>query len=164
MKRLFFALVLFTTAATFTFGQDANVSEKANEVMGVINSQTPALNEYSERLAKEKAELEERIIVLKYHQGNKEVNEACRLVVKRVEEYYQSVEQKIQEFESVWFDQMRNIMDIYTRYGELKEASGGSNSLQEFVNAHNSYLELIDNVKADLLGVYADMSFIQNKI
>lgn len=164
MKRLFFALVLFTTAATFAFGQDANVSEKANEVMGVINSQTPALNEYSERLAKEKAELEERIIVLKYHQGNKEVNEACRLVVTRVEEYYRSVEQKIQEFESVWFDQMRNIMDIYTRYGELKEASGGSNSLQEFVNAHNSYLELIDNVKADLLGVYADMSFIQNKI
>lgn len=164
MKRLFLALVLFTATATFAWAQNAGVQEKTNEVLGVINSQSPSLTEFTERLAKEKAELEERIIVLKYHQGNKEVQEACRLVVKRVDEYYQSVDQKIKEFESVWFEQMRNVMDIYTRYGELKEASGGSNDLQEFVNSHNAYLELMDNVKADLLGVYADMSFIQNKI
>jgi hypothetical protein len=164
MKRLFFALILLTCAASFSFGQGAEVMEKTNEVMGVINAQAPSLDEYTARLATEKAELEERIIVLKYHQGNKEVNEACRLVVKRVEEYYRSVDEKIKEYESVWFEQMRNIMDIYTRYGELKEASGGKNDLQEFVDSHNRYLEQIDNVKADLLGVYADMSFIQNKI
>lgn len=165
MKKFLFALILFSGSCMLGFAQDANVNEKTSEVMEVINSQSPSLNEYIERLAVEKQELEERIIVLKYHQGNKEVNEACRLVVSRVDEYYNSVDAMIKEYESVWFDQMRNVMDIYTRYGELKEATGGgANDLQDFVDKHRDYLELMDNVKADLLGVYADMTFIRNKI
>lgn len=165
MKKILFSLLILSCFVSLSFAQDAGLAEKKGEVLQVINDQSPALQGYIERLAVEKAELEERIIVLKYHQGNKEVDEACRLVVKRVEEYYNEVDKAIQQFESVWFDQMRNVIDIYTRYGELKEATGGgSNDLQDFVDQHKDYLELMDNVKADLLGVYADMSFIQNKI
>jgi hypothetical protein len=146
-------------------GQNASTDSKITEVASIINEHSPILEEFQVTLGEHKVHLEERIIVLKYHKGNKEVSEASRLVINTIEAYYNSVSQKVQQYESVWFDQTRNIIAIYTRYGELKEATGsGNNDLQDFTTKHSRYLDLLDNVKSDLIGVYTDLSFIKNNI
>lgn len=147
------------------FGQDAAVASKIQEVVAVIEKHTPILEEIATKLGEHKTHLDERIIVLKYHASNKEVQDASRTVVTSVETYYLSAVAKVQEFESQWFDQTRNLIAIYTRYGELREANGGgANSLQDFVDKHLHYLDLLENIKSDLVGVYADISTIKNAI
>ena len=164
MKRIIFAVLFMGLAYSMSFAQ-SEVKIAVDEVMGKINEQTPALTEYRDKLDLENKELEERIIVLKYHKGNKEVSEACQLVVNRVEEYYNAVVEKVSQFESIWFDQQRNLVSIYTRYGELKEATGGgTNELADFATAHENYLQLIDNLKSDLIRVYSNIGFIKNSI
>ena len=164
MKKLF-VLSCLLLAATFTFGQDAAVASKLESVRTIMNEHTPPLEEVKIKLSEHKQHLEERIIVLKYHKGNKEVSEASTLVVSAIEDYYNSCVLRVQQYESVWFDQTRNLMAIYTRYGELKEATGGgANDLQGFVDDHTRYLDLLENIKSDLIGVYTDLSFIKNNI
>ncbi len=164
MKKLLLSLGLLLLVGSIQ-AQDASIDSRKEEVLSIINEHSPMLEEFQSKLAEHKSHLEERIIVLKYHRGNKEVTEACSLVVQTVEPYYNNVVQEVQEYQAVWFDQTRNITAIYTRYGELKEATGGgSNDLQGFVDQHRRYLELLDNVKSDLIGVITDLSSIKNSI
>lgn len=145
--------------------QGTGVQDQVTEVLAIVDEHIPFLEEYKATLDEHKTHLEERIIVLKYHKGNKEVTDASSLVVRSVEEYYNNVTQKVQEYESVWFDQTRNIIAIYTEYGVNKEATnGGANNLQEFADKHGRYLDLLENVKSDLIGVYTDLSYIKNSI
>ncbi|MEM7036590.1 MAG: hypothetical protein AAF570_06380 [Bacteroidota bacterium] len=163
-KVILLSLALFVAMVTVQ-AQDVVIDTKTSEILSIINEHTPPLEEFKEKLTEHKTHLEERIIVLKYHKSNKEVIEASDLVVSTIETYYQGVVERIQQYESVWFDQTRNIMAIYTKYGEMNEASGGgANDLQGFVDQHIRYLDLLENVKSDLLGVYADLSFIKNNI
>lgn len=165
MKKTIFICSLLILIAAGVQAQSGGVGERTSEVTGIMDQHLPTLSEFQEKLAEHKAHLEERIIVLKYHKGNKEVMEACRIVVENVEKYYNDCTAKVQEFESQWFDQTRNITAIYTRYGELREATGGgSNELQSFVDSHTRYLDLLENIKSDLIGVYTDLSFIKNNI
>ena len=165
MKKLLFTIGLSILFGLSLHAQDASVDAKTQEVLGIINEHTPMLEEFQGKLAEHKGHLEERIIVLKYHKGNKEVTEACSLVVQTVEPYYNNVVTEVQKYQSVWFDQTRNIADIYTRYGELKEATGGgSNDLQSFVDTHQRYLDLLENVKSDLIGIVTDLNSIKNSI
>jgi hypothetical protein len=165
MKRVVFAICTLMFSAAFVWGQDATVASKTQEVLAIIDEHTPVLEEFAVKLGEHKVHLDERIIVLKYHKTNKEVQEASRLVITNSETYYNSVVQKVQEFESQWFDQTRNIIAIYTKYGELRESTGGgSNELQDFVDRHLRYLDLLENIKSDLIGVYTDISTIKNAI
>lgn len=165
MKRVAFAISILLFSATLALGQDAAMDSKTQEVLTIINEHTPVLEEFAVKLGEHKVHLDERIIVLKYHKTNKEVQEASRQVVANTETYYNSVVQKVQQFESQWFDQTRNIIAIYTRYGELREASGGgSNNLNGFVDQHLHYLDLLENIKSDLIGVYTDLTTIKNAI
>jgi hypothetical protein len=165
MKRIVFAICLLTSVASFAFAQDATTASKTQEVIAIIDEHTPILEEFSVKLGENKVFLDERIIVLKYHRSNKEVQEASRSAVSNVETYYNSVVLKVQQFESQWFDQTRNIIAIYTKYGELREANGGgSNDLQDFVDKHMHYLDLLENIKSDLIGVYTDLTTIKNAI
>jgi thiol-disulfide isomerase/thioredoxin len=165
MKRIVFALCLLMSAASFALAQDASTASKTQEVAAIIDQHTPILEEFAEKLGEHKTHLDERIIVLKYHKTNKEVQEASRSVVTNTETYYNSVVLKVQQFESQWFDQTRNIIAIYTKYGELREAKGGnSNELQDFVDKHMHYLDLLENIKSDLIGVYTDLTTIKNAI
>jgi hypothetical protein len=165
MRRLLFAICILSFSAAIAFGQDAAIASKTQEVIAIIDEHTPVLEEFAVKLGEHKTHLDERIIVLKYHKTNKEVQEASRLVVTNTETYYQSVVLKVQEFESQWFDQTRNIIAIYTKYGELRESTGGgSNDLSDFVDKHLHYLDLLENIKSDLIGVYTDITTIKNAI
>jgi hypothetical protein len=165
MKRVVFAICILLTAVSFASAQDAATEGKTQEVLAIIDEHTPVLEEFAVQLGEHKVHLDERIIVLKYHKTNKEVQEASRLVVTNTETYYQSVVLKVQQFESQWFDQTRNIIAIYTKYGELRESSGGgANDLQNFVDKHLHYLDLLENIKSDLIGVYTDITTIKNAI
>ena len=145
--------------------QNETVTERVQEVTAIIDEHSGPLGEFKEKLSEHKYHLEERIVVLKYHKSNKEVIEACSTVVRTVEDYYSTVANKVQEYESVWFDQTRNIVSIYTRYGELKEATGGgANNFQDFVDRHTRYLDLMENVKSDMIGIYTDLNIIKNSI
>jgi hypothetical protein len=133
--------------------------------MAIIDEHTPILEEFAIKLGEQKTLLDERIIVLKYHRTVKEVQEASRTVVTASETYYNGVVTKVQQFESQWFDQTRNIIAIYTKYGELREANGGgSNELQNFVDKHMHYLDMLENIKSDLIGVYTNLTTIKNAI
>lgn len=165
MRSVILAICFLAVSAVSLFGQDAATTSKTQEVMAIIDRHTPILEEFAAKLDEHKHHLDERIIVLKYHKTNKEVQEASRLVVTNVETYYNSCKMKVSEFESEWFDQTRNIIAIYTKYGELREATGGgSNDLQDFTDRHNRYLDLLENIKSDLIGVYTDLSTIKNAI
>ena len=41
---------------------------------------------------------------------------------------------------------------------------GGANDLQNFVDKHLHYLDLLENIKSDLIGVYTDLTTIKNAI
>jgi hypothetical protein len=165
MKTIVLALSLLIAGAGIALAQDATVASKTQEVIAIIDEHTPILEEFSVKLGEHKTHLDERIIVLKYHKSNKEVQDASRLVVTNTETYYNSVVLKVQQFESQWFDQTRNIIAIYTKYGELREASGGGNNeLKDFVDKHMGYLDLLENIKSDLIGVYTDLTTIKNAI
>ena len=164
MKKALLLSVFSVFAFVNSFSQDLSVKDKVTEVNGLILEHMPQLEEFMTDLETNKQELEERIIVLKYHRGNKEVNLACQMAVDRVNEYYTAVDNKIKEFEGVWFEQSRNLIDIYTHYGMLKESSGTDNELQEFADDHGRYLDQIDAVKNMLVAIYADMSYIKNNI
>ena len=165
MKRLLASLGLLLLIAVSVNAQGTGVTERVSEVAAIIDEHTPFLEEYQTTLGEHKVHLEERIIVLKYHKGNKEVTDACAGVVRAVEEYYNNVTTKVQEYESVWFDQTRNIVAIYTQFGVNKEATGGgANDLQDFADKHSRYLDLLENLKSDLIGVYTDLSYIKNSI
>ena len=165
MKRVLLAVCFLAVSAVGVFAQDAATASKTQEVMAIIDRHTPILEEFAVKLDEHKNHLDERIIVLKYHKTNKEVQEASRLVVSNVETYYTSCKTKVQEFESEWFDQTRNIIAIYTKYGELREATGGgANALQDFSDKHMHYLDVLENIKSDLIGVYTDLSTIKNAI
>jgi hypothetical protein len=165
MKRIVFAIGLLMFVASMGMAQDAATASKTQEVIAIIDEHTPILEEFSIKLGEQKTLLDERIIVLKYHRSNKEVQEASRLVVTSSETYYNSVVLKVQQFESQWFDQTRNIIAIYTKYGEVREANGGgSNDLQDFVDKHMHYLDLLENIKSDLIGVYTNLTTIKNAI
>lgn len=164
MKRFAFAFLLLMGVATMAMAQDAATQSKTSEVLAIIDEHTPVLEEFAAKLGEHKVHLDERIIVLKYHKTNKEVQEASRMVVSNTETYYNSVVLKVQQFESQWFDQTRNIIAIYTKYGEQREAGGGTSDLQDFVDKHLHYLDLLENIKSDLIGVYTDITTIKNAI
>jgi hypothetical protein len=167
MKHLPIALL---TVLLFSFGAlqaqpDLNIKAKVDEVSAIINEHKAPLEEMQQALGGHQVHLSERIIVLKYHAGNKEVQDASRLVVTRVEEYYKAVEAKIATYEAVWFEQTRNLIAIYTHYGHLREASGGgATELSDFVTLHDRYLELIASIKGDMSIVYTDLTTIKNAI
>ena len=165
MKKLILAAGLLVFLTTSGWAQGASVQSQVDEVMAIITEHTPSLEEYKATLSEHSTHLKERIIVLKYHKGVKEVSDASASVVNTIEEYYNNVTSKVQEYESVWFDQTRNIIAIYTAYGVNKEATGGgANNLQDFADQHSRYLDLLENLKSDLIGVYTDLSFIKNSI
>lgn len=131
--------------------------EEVTKLNSVMNEQSPSLEEYAEKLAIHKAELAERHVVLKYHAGNKEVDEATNQALARIQTYNLEVHKKVQEFESVWYDLMPRIIAIYTRYGELREATGGgATELDIFVEKHRGYMNLMDEVQTDLDFIDAD--------
>lgn len=163
MKKLF-VLIAFAAIFSPAFSQSGNVQEKVVDVKAVIDEQLPDLLEFMEKLEVAKMELEERLIVLKYHQTNKEVIEASYAVLDRVGDYYKACMTRVAEFESAWFDQTRNIIDVYTEYGKLKESSGEGNELQQFADDHSRFLDQLDAVKNLLIAVDVDMSDIRNKI
>lgn len=159
-----FSLILLSAAGAFA-QSDLNIKAKVDEVSAIIAEHQSPLEEIKATLAEHQAHLDERIIVLKYHAGNKEVQDASRLVVNAVDTYYKAVEEKIKVYEAVWFEQTRNIIAIYTYYGELNEASGGGNNeLSAFVEKHSRYLDLIANIKSDMSGVYTSLITIKNAI
>lgn len=164
-----FTIALFVALA-LSFGalqaqSDLNIKAKVDEVSAIIQEHKAPLEEIQEALSGHQAHLSERIIVLKYHAGNKEVQDASRLVVTKVEEYYKAVEAKIASYEAVWFEQTRNLIAIYTYYGHLREASGGgATELSDFVTLHDRYLELIASIKSDMSIVYTDLQTIKNAI
>lgn len=165
MRRIVSALCVLLLMTGMAMAQDAATASKTQEVIAIIDEHTPILEEFSVKLGEHKTLLDERIIVLKYHRTVKEVQEASRSVVTNSETYYNSVVLKVQQFESQWFDQTRNIIAIYTKYGELREANGGgSNELQDFVDKHMHYLDLLENIKSDLIGVYTNLTTIKNAI
>lgn len=167
MKKISLPLFVgfFMLLSTFSFGQDVNLKVKVDEVSGIINEHKAPLEEMKAKLAEHQAHLDERIITLKYHAGNKEVQDACRLVVNTVETFYKSVDEKIKQYESVWFEQSRNIISIYTEYGKQIEANGGGTAeLSSFVKLHSDYLDLIANLKSDMSGVYTSLVTIKNSI
>ena len=165
MKRLLASFGLLLLVAVTVNAQGTGIDSQVGEVAAIIDEHTPFLEEYKTTLGEHKVHLEERIIVLKYHKGNKDVSDACTAVVTAVEEYYNNVTSKVQEYESVWFDQTRNIVAIYTQFGVNKEATGGgANDLQDFADKHSRYLDLLENLKSDLIGVYTDLSYIKNSI
>ncbi|HHG86113.1 MAG TPA: hypothetical protein ENJ82_15295 [Bacteroidetes bacterium] len=165
MKKIILSILLLGGIYGISLAQSANVNAKVEEVLSIIEEHTPILEEFKTTLGEHKIHLEERIIVLKYHKGNKEVTEASGLVVNTIETYYQAVTEKVQQYEAVWFEQTRNIIAIYSRYGALSEATGGGhNDLQDFVDQHSRYLDMLDNIKSDLIAVYTDLSFIKNNI
>ncbi len=165
MKRLLASILFLLLIAVTVQGQGTPLQTQVGEVTAIIEEHTPFLEEYQATLSQHKTHLEERIIVLKYHKDNKEVIDASGLVVRGVEEYYNNVTKKVQEYESVWFDQTRNLIAIYTQYGVNKEATGGgANELKEFAEKHSRYLDLLENLKSDLIGVYTDLSYIKNSI
>lgn len=166
MKKTILSLVfLLALGLSGLFAQDLNLKAKLDEVTTIINEHKAPLEEMKAKLGEHQAHLEERIITLKYHAGNKEVQDACRLVVTNIEAYYKGVEEKIKQYESVWFEQSRNLIAIYTHYGQELEASGGGqNDVSPFVDLHSDYLDLIANIKSDMSGVYTDMQTIKNAI
>lgn len=165
MNRIIVLMGFLLLAVASLPAQSSGVQDQVSEVLAIVDEHIPFLEEYKATLTDHKSHLEERIIVLKYHKGNKEVTDASALVVRSVEEYYNNVTMKVQDYESVWFDQTRNIIAIYTQYGVNKEATnGGANDLMEFATKHARYLDLLENVKSDLIGVYTDLSYIKNSI
>jgi hypothetical protein len=157
--------VLLLNFGALSAQSDLNIKAKVDEVAAIINEHKAPLEEVKEALEGHQTHLEERIIVLKYHAGNKEVQDASRLVVTRVEEYYKAVESKIASYESVWFEQTRNMIAIYTHYGHLREATGGgATDLSDFVTLHDRYLELIASIKSDMSMVYTNLQTIKNAI
>lgn len=162
MKK-YFAFALFFAVMSFAQAQDG-LQDKVNEVTTLINEQLPTLEEFMLELEVQKKELEERLIVLKYHQLNKEVIAASNLVVDRIGGYYEACMSRIQQFESAWFAQTRNLIDIYTHYGELKESTGESNDLSNIVKTHSDFLDQLDAVKNLLIACDVDLSDIKNKI
>jgi hypothetical protein len=161
-KALTFSLLLVLTV--FVKAQDATIQDKITEVNTIIAEQLPTLEEFLLELEVHKKELEERLIVLKYHQINKEVVEASYAVVDRIGGYYDACMTRIAQFESQWFSQTRNFIDIYTRYGELKESSGEGNELAGFVKDHSDFLDQLDSVKNLLIACDVDIQDIKNKI
>lgn len=165
MKKVLLVFVCVLAAIGNLQAQEPSISSKTQEVLAIIDQHSPVLEEFSVKLDEHKHHLEERIIVLKYHKTNKEVQDASRIVVNNVDTYYTSCVAKVQEFESQWFDQTRNLIAIYTKYGELREATGGgANDLQDFVTKHGRYLDLLENIKSDLMGVFTDLNTIKNAI
>lgn len=162
MKKLFVFLLLCPAVFTLLQAQDATVKSRQDEVMGIINEHTDPLNSIAENLELHKEELSERRIVLKYHQGNKEVSVATNEAIDRISSYHDQALAKVNEYQSVWFDQTRNLISIYTRYGELKEATGGGTTeLDDFKKAHDEYLTKLEAVKTDLGLIQADCAYLK---
>lgn len=165
MKKIFLVALMLGLAFSWSEAQSSDLKERITEVSAIINEQSPMLNEYSETLEKENTELDERIIVLKYHKGNKEVSDACQVVVDRVDNVYNAVENKLNDFQSRWFSQIPNLASIYTEYGKMLEATGGGKTdLDEFVRSLEEYLQLIENLKSDLIRTYTNLGTIKNAI
>ena len=162
MKKLFVCFLFLCSAFALVQAQDATVNSRVDEVMGIITEHSEPLNSIAENLELHKQELAERRIVLKYHQGNKEVSGATNEAIDRISSYHDQALTKVNEYQSVWFDQTRNLIIIYTRYGELKEATGGGNTeLDDFIKAHDSYLTQLEAVKTDLGLIQADCAYLR---
>ncbi|MCB9231497.1 MAG: hypothetical protein H6581_07535 [Bacteroidia bacterium] len=161
MKKIAASFVMILALAQICFAQD-QINERVTEVTTVIEEQFPQLEKFAEQLGKHRVELEERAIVLKYHKGNKEVTEATNSAIRRIEEYNNGGNAKISEFESVWYDQMDNVLKIYTRYGEMRESSGGgATDLDAFVKRHREYMDLMTAVQQDLSFIAADCAYLR---
>lgn len=157
-------LTILASLLFFQFGiaQSNQINERMGTISAVIDEQFPQLETMSEQLDKHRTELEERAIVLKYHKGNKEVTEATNSAIGRIEEYNNSGKTKVSDFEAVWYDQMDNVLKVYTRFGELREASGGgATDLDEFVKKHRKYMDLMELVQQDLAFIGADCAYMR---
>jgi hypothetical protein len=73
MKRVAFAIFMLLFTASAVMSQDAATESKTQEVAAIIDEHTPVLEEFAVQLGEHKVHLDERIIVLKYHKTNKEV-------------------------------------------------------------------------------------------
>ena len=162
MKQLTVFLILFAVVFTLVQAQNATVQLRVDEVMGIINEHTEPLNSIYENLQLHKEELNDRRIVLKYHQGNREVTDATNESIDRISAYHDQALAKINQYQFVWFDQTRNLIAIYSRYGELKEATGGgATDLDEFTKRHDAYLIKLESVKTDLGLIQADCAYLR---
>lgn len=162
MKKLILFLLLLPAVFTLVQAQDATVKSRVDEVMGIINEHSDPFSSIYDNLQLHKEELGERRIVLKYHQGNKEVTVATNECIDRISAYHDQALAKVNEYQSVWFDQTRNLISIYSRYGELKEATGGgATELDEFTRAHQDYLTKLESVKTDLGLIQADCAYLR---
>ena len=156
---LFCVLIGF---AALSYGQSVDIAERVTEVSAIIEQHAPALDKFRQELDVYKEELSDRTTVMKYHKGNKEVDEATNDAVDRIKEYHDQVYAKVQEYQSVWFDQTRNIIAIYTHYGNLKEASGGgATDLDDFVRKHEAYLDQLEAIKTDLGLIASECSVLR---
>lgn len=163
MKHLILALCMCIPPILSVSAQDnADINAKVADIRKVIVEQTPMLQEYAEALDVHREELEERAIVLKYHKGNREVDDQTNKAVARIEDYNKEAEEVIIAYQAVWFDQLKNVMDIYTRFGEMKETSGGgATDLDDFVKSHREYLDLMEEVKTSIEFIYADCGYLR---
>lgn len=158
-KFFFIALIL---SGFSVYSQNEDVTEKMSSISTLIDQQNVGLVELANKISQNKIELEERNIVLKYHQGNKEVDQETYDAVEGIKEYNDEALDKLHDIQGEWFDQLQNTMFVYTEYGKLEQQGKVSEDLAAFVSKHKKHLKLIETLKSDIESVYIECDFVLN--
>ena len=144
-----------------------SIQQKMKIVEDLMTESDTILSRVDRKIDKNKAEINDRLVILIYHKGNPEVTDSTNAAIDRFLRNNEAFRTQLNEVKIKWQDEAKKISDIYTEYGEKRQPTtpGGEPRPTEydgFVEKHQKFLKLIERVEDGLRYVEKEAAYLRS--
>jgi septal ring factor EnvC (AmiA/AmiB activator) len=119
--------------------------QKEEEMIRVINRQMPKLKRMEKELKSLQNQLASWEDTLKYSSKIPQYRDEAMRDIARIQRRNEKIYDKIKDMNMTWFRYLRDLMAVYTRYGELKIAGKVNDHLKGFLQKHRKVMYKIED-------------------
>ncbi|MGQ9864307.1 MAG: hypothetical protein ACUVRD_07510 [Bacteroidia bacterium] len=130
------------------------------ELLLLLYQQLPRLEALEKNLIPLQDTLQQMIDIARYPKRLPFYRDSFLAVTYRIRKISDETLMQMKDFHFQWFFRERQLMAIYTRFGELKIVGKSSPSLREFLLKYRQYLDQMDRLWEKVIQIQRDCDFL----
>jgi hypothetical protein len=135
-------------------------TEKQVAMLDLMVKQKPKYVRHGEALSRLSAEVLQISELLKSQRGAQQYRDSGQKAVNRIRKNTDRIQAQIQDLYFEWVRYEREIMAVYTRYGELKAVDKHDANLRSFVVQHREFILELESLKQKLKDIYNECEYL----
>jgi hypothetical protein len=135
-------------------------TDKQVAMLDLMTKQKPKYMRHSEGLSRLSSEVLQISELLKSQRGAQQYRDSGQKAVNRIRKSTDRIQAQIQDLYFEWVKYEREIMAVYTRYGELKAIDKQDANLRSFVVQHREFILDLESLKQKLKDIYNECEYL----